>query len=97
MPPLAAAPDEPFAIEGLTAPEVAEVAIDRGTIAAPPGFTGALLRATPVLAARNLQVLPNGATVEILPGNATGSGFNWLRVRSVEGVIGWVISTVLGR
>jgi len=97
VPPLAAAPDEPFAIEGLTAPEVAEVAIDRGTIAAPPGFTGALLRATPVLAARNLQVLPNGATVEILPGNATGSGFNWLRVRSVEGVIGWVISTVLGR
>lgn len=97
VPPLAAAPGEAFAIEGLTAPGAAEVAIERGTIAAPPGFTGALLRDTPVLAARNLQVLPNGAAVDILPGNATGSGFNWLRVRSAEGVIGWVISTVLGR
>jgi len=97
VPPLAAVPDEAFTVEGLTLPDSPEISIERGTIAAPPGFTGALLRDTPILAARNLQFLPNGALVDILPGSATGSGFSWLRVRSAEGVVGWVISTVLGR
>ncbi len=94
--PIAALTDD-AATDDLSATEAIEAAIDRGVIAAPVGFTGALLREGPVTSARNVEFLPNGVPVDILDGSAIGSGFRWLRVRSAQGAIGWVISSVLGR
>lgn len=99
QPPVApiAVPADDAVPETQSAAEAIEAVIDSGIIAAPGGFTGALLREGPLTSARNLEFLPNGTPVDILDGSAIGSGFRWLRVRSAQGAIGWVISTVLGR
>ena len=38
-----------------------------------------------------LRDLPAGTRLEVLDGTATANGFQWLRVRTADGTIGWVI------
>jgi Bacterial SH3 domain len=73
-----------------------ETAVARKTTHAPAGFTSANLRERPSTTARSLVVLPNGTPVDVLPDTATGDGFTWVRARTPEGVVGWVVSTAVG-
>ena len=81
--------------------EVAGVAESRereartATTRAPAGFTSAFLRENPTAASRALANLPNGTSLEVLPETAAGDGFTWLRVRTSNGTLGWVVSTAV--
>lgn len=87
-----AAPREPD-VAGVVSPQQPEISV--GTTRAPQGFTTAFLRAGPTISAASLASLPNGTQLEILPDTASGDGFTWLRVRTADGVLGWVVSTAV--
>jgi len=93
-------PDEPIvAPEPDFEPEIStEPAIGSVVVQAPPGFTGAFLRTEPSMAAVVIRLLTNGTRVDLLSGEAFGTGFRWARVRSAEdGVTGWVVANTVGR
>ena len=71
---------------------VSETAGEAGTIQAGPGFTSATLRANPTTAAPSLRLLTNGTSIQRLSGSATSDGFPWVRVQTVDGLIGWVVA-----
>jgi hypothetical protein len=77
------------------APNV-EPSIASTVILAPPGFTGAWLRTQPSMTAPAYRLLPNGTRVDLLEGAETASGFRWNRVRTADGLAGWVVATTLG-
>lgn len=61
----------------------------------PVGFTAALLREAPATSARVLASLPSGTPIEVLADSASGDAFTWLRVRTSDGVLGWIVSTAV--
>lgn len=65
------------------------------TTRAPAGFTSAFLREGPATSWRALASLQNGSPIEILPETASGDGFTWLRARTPDGVLGWIVSTAV--
>ncbi len=65
------------------------------TVRAPAGFNGAVLRATPSVVAPILASLPNGTVIDRLAETETGDGFTWLRVRTSNGLSGWIVSTTV--
>jgi capsular polysaccharide biosynthesis protein len=66
-----------------------------GRTQAPQGFTAAFLREAPATSARAIASLPNGTAVAILPETASGDGFTWVRVRTADGDLGWIVSTAV--
>lgn len=98
---LTPAPPEPSPVEEEPTPEAElepiEPAIILATILAPAGFNGVVLRATPGVNARTLSFLLNGARVEILDGSAVADGFRWVRARTADGTVGWMVSVGVGR
>ena len=61
----------------------------------PVGFTAAFLREAPATSARALASLPSGTPIEVLSDSTSGDGFTWLRVRTGDGVLGWIVSTAV--
>jgi hypothetical protein len=55
---------------------------------------GALVRAEPGTGAQ-VTTLLNGIVVEVLPEVQNVGGYNWARIRTAEGIEGWVLQTVL--
>jgi len=55
---------------------------------------GALVRAEPGVGAQ-VTTLLNGIVVEVLPEVQNVGGYNWARIRTAEGIEGWVLQTVL--
>jgi hypothetical protein len=55
---------------------------------------GALVRAEPGIGAQ-VTTLLNGIMVEVLPEVQNVGGYNWARIRTAEGIEGWVLQTVL--
>jgi hypothetical protein len=55
---------------------------------------GALVRAEPGVGAQ-VTTLLNGIMVEVLPDVQNVGGYNWARVRTAEGIEGWVLQSVL--
>ena len=53
------------------------------------------LREAPTTSAQALTSLANGTPIQILPETASGNGFTWLRVRTTDGVLGWMVSTAI--
>lgn len=99
--PLTPTPPEPSPVEEEPTPEAEiepiEPAIVLATILAPAGFNGVVLRATPGVNARTLSFLLNGARVEILEGSAAADGFRWVRARTADGTVGWMVSVGVER
>jgi hypothetical protein len=89
VPPAEIVPDDQFV------PNV-EPAIASLVIRAPAPFTAAWLRTEPSMTAPVYRLLPNGTPVDLLDGTAVGSGFRWSRVRTDDGLAGWVVSTTVG-
>jgi hypothetical protein len=54
---------------------------------------GALVRAEP--GGAQVATLVNGTLVEVLPDVQTLGGYNWVRVRTTDGIEGWVSQTLL--
>ena len=75
--------------------EPPEPGIQAGTTRAPQGFTSAFLREEPTTSAHALASLPNGTRLEVFPDTASGDGFTWLRVRTADGMLGWIVSTAV--
>jgi len=75
--------------------DVRAVETRSGTTRAPAGFTAAFLREAPTTSAPALAALPNGTGLEVLSDSATGDGFTWLRVRTGDGALGWMVSTAV--
>jgi hypothetical protein len=59
------------------------------------GGVGAILRAEPPRG-RQVTGLRDGATLEVLEHRTVGESDEWLRVRSAEGVEGWIFSRLVG-
>jgi len=55
---------------------------------------GANLRSEPG-SGNVITVLPNGLIVQVLPGSEIVSSVSWVHVRTIDGIEGWVLQTVL--
>ena len=51
---------------------------------------GVWLRATPSTSGEQVEYLPNGLTLTLLPGVETADGFQWQQARTPDGNEGWV-------
>jgi len=76
-------------------PPAREPQMARATIQVPGGFTTVLLREGPSTSARSLSALPNGMPVDIAEETAEGDGFRWVRARTSDGLVGWIVSTAV--
>lgn len=83
-------PEAPIAVAEL------EPAIGAALIRPPRGFAAAHLRKQPSTSARIIRTLSTGSRVDLVHGSAR-AGFLWLRVRTDDGQVGWVVSTALQR
>jgi hypothetical protein len=93
--PTATTEDNPVvAASPSAAPSSGDAVIATRTIQAPSGFSGGTLRAGPSTSSQSLVVLSNGTEVEQLVGSATGEDYEWIRVRTADGRVGWIVTVV---
>lgn len=100
---LAPAPQAPT-IEGDRNVEDAGNGEDEGVEAAPVPSADPVLRsvttvaadlrvrAQPSTTANILRSMPLGARLDVIPGTAQDPVFQWIRVRTTDGVVGWVVT-----
>jgi hypothetical protein len=75
------------------APTAAQVPV--AVVHAPVGFSATNLRAAPRQNAASLRLLPNGMRVVLLGPYAYADGFRWIRVRTLDGLVGWAVAVAL--
>lgn len=66
--------------------------IIKSAITRPPSWR---LRERPSTSARTIDVLQASTPVQVLEGAAAADGFEWLRVRTPSGRMGWVVSMAI--
>jgi SH3-like domain-containing protein len=59
------------------------------------GSNGAVIRAEPGYNAAIVKSLLNGIIVEVLNEVATADGATWVKIRTADGVEGWIVRALL--
>jgi hypothetical protein len=76
-------------------PSPTAVRVPIAVVHSPVGFSATNLRAAPGQAAASLRLLPNGTRVVLLGPYAYADGFRWVRVRTLDGLVGWAVAVAL--
>jgi uncharacterized membrane protein len=58
-------------------------------------FSGALVRADPNVNGKVVKSLLNGMLVQVLPEAAQSGGITWVHIRTSDGVVGWIVRSLL--
>jgi hypothetical protein len=66
-----------------------------GWVQPPVGYQSASLHVRPLTSAPLVAFVPSGTTVDLLGETARGSGYVWARVRSAQGIEGWLIAAAI--
>ena len=56
---------------------------------------GAVIRQEPTFKGAWVKSLLNGMLVEILPDSTEADGVTWVKVRTSQGIEGWIVRTLL--